>query len=409
MITSQPRLDLPAVEGGEPVRDRFLSFSQPRLTEEEIASVVQTLRSGWLTTASRAREFENDFRDYVGTAEAVALNSCTAALFLALRALKVSPGDEVITTPLTFAACVNVIEHCGARPVFADIDPETWCIDPGEVEKRLSKATRAFMPVHLYGMPCDMGSLRSLADEHGLAIVQDCAHAIETEWNGHNVAQCGDLACYSFYATKNVTTGEGGMVATDRKDWADRIRTLALHGLDASAYDRYSSGGRVSYDLTEPGYKFNMPDTAAALGIEGLKRVDERHKRREAIWKRYVGEFDSLPGLTLPPDCPAGSRHARHLFVCALDPELAGIDRDGMIDALSRENIGSGIHYTPVHFYTYYREKYRIPADELPHAAKLGERVFSLPLTPYLTDEEVSDVIRAVRKIVLYFSGKYGQ
>ncbi len=406
MLTSQPRVELPALAGGEPVRGDYLSFSKPKLSDNEIGAVVDALRSGWLTTAGRTREFENNFCLYTGSRHAVALNSCTAGLFLSLKLLNAGPGDEVITTPLTFAASVNVIEHLGAKPVFADIDPVTWCIDPEQIRKKITKATIAVIPVHLYGRPCNMDTLCKIASENGIRIVQDCAHAIEGEWMTRNIATYGDLACYSFYATKNITTGEGGMVVTDNEEWANRLRTLALHGLDKSAYDRFSDGARAGYDLKEPGYKFNMPDIIAALGVEGLKLVEKRLERREAIWAKYMDELADLPGLTLPAEPESGSRHARHLFVCLLDPKKAGIDRDKMIEALSKENIGSGIHYTPVHFFTYYREKYRIPETDLPVAGRIGMNVFSLPLTPYLSDRDVDDVIRAVRRIVLHYSRK---
>lgn len=404
MIMSQRRVDLPAIAGGNPVRSDFLSFSQPELSEQEITAVVETLQSGWLTTAGRAREFEDSFRKHADTGFAVALNSCTAGLFLSLKALNIEPGDEVITTPLTFPASVNVIEHCGATPVFADVEPDTGNIDPNRVAEKVSAKTRVIIPVHLYGRPCDMGALRTIADARHLQIVQDCAHAIESEWKGRNVATYGDFACYSFYATKNVTTGEGGMVLTDNEAWADKIRVLALHGLDKSAYDRYSEGGRAKYDLKEPGYKFNMPDTAAALGIEGLKLLSQRFERRVEIWNRYMTGLADLPGLDLPAEPARKTVHARHLFACRLDHHEAGIDRDGMIEALAKENIGTGIHFTPVHTFTYYREKYGIAEDDLPVASEIGRQVFSLPLTPYLADDDVEDVIRAVRRIVLHFS-----
>ncbi len=396
--------ELPALVGGKPVRDKFLPFSQLKLSENEIAAVEAVLRSGWLTTAGRTKEFEHRFREYVGTRHAVALNSCTAGIFLSLKVLGIGSGDEVITTPLTFAASVNAIEHVDAKPIFADIDPVSWCVDPLEIEKLITRSTRAILPVHLYGRPCDMDVLMDISRKHGLPLVQDCAHAVEGEWRGKKLAAYGDLACYSFYATKNITTGEGGMVATDREDWADRIRTLALHGLDKTAYDRYGEGGKVAYDLEEPGYKFNMPDVLAAIGVEGLALVERRYKRRVEIWERYKRELADLPGLTLPVDPEPDTRHAMHLFACTLDPEKAGLDRDRMIEALSAENIGTGIHYTPVHRFAYYHDKYRIAPEDLPSASSVGERLFSLPFTPFLTDEEVEDVIRAVRRIILHHS-----
>ncbi len=404
MVTSQRQVDLPAVAGGNPVRDDFLSFSQPRLTNEEIDSVVDTLKSGWLTTAGKTHRFETDFASYVGSAHAVGLNSCTAGLFLSLKILDIKPGDEVITTPLTFPASVNVIEHLDATPVLADVHPVTGCIDPKEVESKITERTRALIPVHLYGRPCDMEALRSIADRNGFPVVQDCAHAIECELNDRNVATFGDLACYSFYATKNITTGEGGMVVTDNQEWADRIRVLALHGLDKTAYDRYSAGGRTAYDLTVPGYKFNMPDILASLGLEGLKRVDERHLRRVHIWNRYIDGLSGLPGLEFPGEPDLGTRHARHLFACLINPDEAGLDRDSMVDALAQENIGTGIHFTPVHHYSYYRDKYHYGPGDFPNASRIGLNVFSIPLTPYLSDSDVDDVINAVKKIILYFN-----
>jgi dTDP-4-amino-4,6-dideoxygalactose transaminase len=406
MISSTLRTETPAAAGGDPVRAEFLHFAQPKLSESEISAVVETLRSGWLTTASKAHEFERSFREYVGCSYAVAVNSCTAGLFLSLKVLGIGPGDEVITTPFTFVATANVIEHVGARPVFADIDPATWCIDLDLARKKITSATRAIMPVHIYGLACDMDSLLSLAKESGLYAIQDCAHAIETEWRGSNVGSFGDFACYSFYATKNVTTGEGGMVATNRDDWAEQLRVLALHGLDRTAYDRYSAGGKAHYDVRQPGYKFNMPDIAAALGLEGLKLVEARHERRAQIWNRYFHELADLPGLTMPPDSQPQTRHARHIFAVAVDPAKAGLDRDRMIECLRAENIGAGIHFAPVHFFEYYRNKYGMKPDDLPVASRLGSQVVSLPLTPYLSEADVDDVIRATRRIVLYHARK---
>jgi len=404
VITSSPRVDLPAMAGGDPVREDFLSFSQPKLSENEIQAVADTVRSGWLTTASKTHDFEDNFKSYVGAGHAVGLNSCTAGLFLALKVLGIKSGDEIITTPLTFAASVNVIEHIGARPVFVDVDPLTLNINPDLVRKAITGKTRAIIPVHLYGRPCDMVSIRQIADQEGLHIVQDCAHAIESELDGVRLASFGDIACYSFYATKNVTTGEGGMAVTDNEKWADRMRSLALHGLNRDAYKRYEEGGSPVYDLTEPGYKFNMPDITAALGLEGLSRVDQRLKRREEIWKKYTSGLASLPGLTLPAGIPTGVRHARHLYACMIDENKAGLDRDKMIEALARENIGAGIHFIPVHTYSYYRDKYNYKTANLPVASKAGTTLFSLPMTPFLTDDEVGDVISAVKKIILYYS-----
>lgn len=396
--------NLPAIHGGRPIRNIFLPFSQPKLSDAEVNAVLETLQSGWLTTAGKAKEFENALSAFVGTKYAVALNSCTAGLFLSLKALGIGPGDEVVTTPMTFVATVNVIEHTGATPILVDIDPETWCIDPSRIEAALTPATKAIMPVHYQGMPCDMGAIRSISQDHGIPVIQDCAHAIETEWDGANVGGYGDFACYSFYATKNVTTGEGGMVAANDEHLADRIRILALHGLDKNAYNRYSSGGSPHYDVFEPGYKYNMPDIAAALGIEGLKLIRTRSARRKAIWDKYKAELKDLPGLRLPPEPPPNATHAMHLFVCSLDPNRSGLDRDTMIRNLKAENIGTGIHYVPVHHFTYYRKKYGYSDDALPVASKLGGQVFSLPLTPYLSDEDVDDVIRAVRRIILYYA-----
>ncbi|HEX9745846.1 MAG TPA: DegT/DnrJ/EryC1/StrS aminotransferase family protein [bacterium] len=395
---------MPAIHGGTPIRSDYLHFAKPVLSDPEIDSVVKTLHSGWLTSASVAHDFELAFASYTGSLSACALNSCTAGLFLALKAFDIGPGDEVITTPLTFVASVNVIEHVGAKPVFVDIDPDTWCLSIPGISEKLNNKTKAVIPVHLYGYPCNMTELQEVLDGRSVKIVQDCAHAVESEHHGSNLGSYPDIACYSFYATKNITTGEGGMVVSNDADIIEKIRILALHGLDKSAYNRYEQGGNAVYDVQYPGYKFNMPDILAALGIEGLKLVEERYMRRDAIWNRYRSELSGLPGIILPPDAPPADRHARHIFAVGIDKEKAGIGRDDLIIAMKAENIGTGIHFTPVHRFSYYSEKYGIDPSSLPVADKLGNQLVSLPLTPFLSDQDVDDVISAIQKIIYYGS-----
>ena len=396
-IASTPGL---AIHGGHPVRDTFLVFGRPRVEEAEIAEVVRTLRSGWLGTGPRVREFEKKFARYVNAEHAVALNSCTAGLHLALKTLGIGPGDEVITTPMTFVATANVIVHCGAVPVFADVDRHTMVLDPDAAEGAISPRTKAILPVHFGGRACDMDALQGIAQRHGLHLIEDAAHAIETTSRGRKIGSIGDITCFSFYVTKNVMTGEGGMVTTNDANWARRMRALSLHGLSHDAWNRFSSSGSLHYDAVEPGFKYNMMDIQAAIGIHQLSRIEAAHARRKQIWQQYDLSFCDLPVFRLADTMNAQSRHAMHLYTLLLDLDNLTQNRDFVAAALKHENIGTGIHYKPVHLHSYYRQRFGFRQGCYPDAEWVAARTLSLPLGPVMTDEDVNDVIVAVRKVL---------
>jgi dTDP-4-amino-4,6-dideoxygalactose transaminase len=384
------------------MRSEFLVFGKPRIEEEDIAEVVATLRSGWIGMGPRTIQFERDFAAYTGAKHAIAVNSCTAALHLGLIAAGVGPGDEVITTPLTFAATANVIEHVGARPIFADIDRRTQNLDPARVAEKITPRTRMVVPVHMLGRAADMDPLLALAAEHNLTIMEDAAHAVETVYRGRHAGTLGHFAAFSFYANKNVTTGEGGMLTTDDDAAADHIRRLRLHGISKDAWKRYSAEGFTPYELVEPGYKYNMLDLTAALGLGQLRRVEENWRIRERLVMLYNEGLAEVPGLTIPALEPLGpgDRHAWHLYTIALGLEGLTIGREAFIDELQRRNIGSGIHYTALHIQGYYRERYGYGRGDLPDAEWVSERTVSLPLSPAMTEEDAEDVIAAVTDIV---------
>jgi dTDP-4-amino-4,6-dideoxygalactose transaminase len=377
-------------------RSEFLIFGSPAIGEEEITEVVATLRSGWLGTGPRVQRFEADFRAYAGCAHAVALSSCTAGLHLALEVLGIGAGDEVITSPLTFSATANVIIHVGATPVFADVDPRTMNLDPEAAAQAVTPRTKAIMPVHLAGRPCEMDALLQVARRHDLRVVEDAAHAIEGRYRGRAVGTIGDLTAFSFYVTKNLVTGEGGMLTTENVAWADEVRIRALHGISKDAWKRYSAEGFQPYDTIVPGYKYNMMDIQAALGIHQLARLEANLKVRERHWRRYDKAFADHPLLRTPAPVEPRDRHARHLYTVLLDTERAGMSRNEFIVRLKAENIGTGIHFTPLHLHSYYTKTFGLTRGQFPAAEFIGDRTVSLPLSAKLTDEDVEDVIAAV-------------
>src|SRR5574341_1973334 len=381
-------------------RSDFLIFGSPAIGEEEIAEVVATLRSGWLGTGPRVQRFEEDFRAYVGCDHAVALNSCTAGLHLALEVLGIGAGDEVITSPLTFSATANVIIHVGATPVFADVDPRTMNLDPEAVAQAVTSRTKAIMPVHLAGRPCDMDEILQVARRRNLWVIEDAAHAIGGRFRGRAVGTIGDLTVFSFYVTKNLVTGEGGMLTTESVAWADEIRIRALHGISKDAWKRYSSEGFQPYDTLFPGYKYNMMDIQAALGIHQLARLEANLAVREHHWQRYDQAFAHQPLLTTPAPADPRARHARHLYTILLDTDRAGMSRNEFIVRLKAENIGTGIHFTPLHLHSFYAKTFGFTRGQLPAAEVIGERTVSLPLSAKLTDGDVEDVIAALFRVL---------
>ena len=377
-------------------RDSFLVFGAPLIEEPEIDEVVACLRSGWIGSGPRVSRFEDAFRGYTGAANAVALNSCTAALHLAFEALGVGPGDEVIAPSMTFVATANAVVHTGATPVLVDCDRRTQNIDPDAIEAALTDRTRAIVIVHFAGRPCEMERIVALARRHDLRLVEDCAHAIETTVGARHAGTFGDVGCFSFYVTKNVVTGEGGMAVTGRKDLADRMRMLALHGMTKDAWRRFSDKGYVHYDVVEVGFKYNMMDIQAAIGIHQLARVERLWRRRQEIWRRYDEAFAELPVFV--PEAPApGTRHALHLYTLLLDLERTNVSRDEFLERMTKRQIGTGVHYRAVHLHPVYQERFGYRRGQLPNAEWISDRTVSLPLSAKLSDADVGDVIEAVK------------
>ncbi len=381
------------------MRENFLVFGSPRIEEDEIEEVVSCLRSGWIGTGPRVAEFERRVAAYKGAAHAVAVNSCTAALHLSILAAGIGPGDEVITTPMTFCASVNAIIHAGATPVLADVDPLSLNIDPAKVRAKITPRTRAILPVHFAGRSCDMDPLCALAEEHGLTVIEDCAHAIETEYRGRKAGTFGDFGCFSFYVTKNVITGEGGMILARNPEHAARLKVLALHGMSADAWKRFGDEGYRHYLVTEAGFKYNMMDLQAAIGLRQLDKVEPFWERRREIWERYTAELSGLP-LTLPAPVEADTRHAFHLFSILVDEGRAGLSRDAFLTAMTKRKIGVGVHYLSIPEHPFYQQRFGWSPDDCPNARDIGRRTVSLPISPKLTDADVTDVIEAVREIL---------
>jgi dTDP-4-amino-4,6-dideoxygalactose transaminase len=375
--------------------DPYIVFGSPSIGEEEIEAVTQTLRSCWIGTGPKVHAFEDAMRRHTGAEHAMAVGSCTAALHLAMVVSGVGPGDEVITTPMTFAATANAVVHTGATPVFVDCRRDTMNIDPEAIEAAITPRTKAILPVHFAGRPADMHRIGEIAREHELLVIEDAAHALEAVYEGRRVGSIGDLSCFSFYVTKNITTGEGGMVTTNRRDLAEKIRTYALHGLSADAWSRFSDRGYKHYEVVFPGFKYNMTDMQASLGIVQLEKVSRWLERRNAIWARYDEAFRDLPVSTPAPAAPR-TVHARHLYTLLVD-DGARIGRDALIVALHRRGIGTGVHYRALHTHPYYRERFGHRAEQFPNAAYIGERTISLPMSPKLGDDDVDRIIEAVR------------
>jgi dTDP-4-amino-4,6-dideoxygalactose transaminase len=381
------------------MRKDLLVFGSPLIEDSEIEEVVSSMKTGWLGTGPKVARFEQDFAAYKGAEFVAALNSCTAALHLSILAAGLRPGDEVITTPMTFCATVNAIIHAGATPVLADVNPLTMNIDPGEIEKKITAKTRALLPVHFAGRPCEMDAILDIAARRKLKVIEDCAHAIETEYRGRKAGTFGDFGCFSFYVTKNIVTGEGGMVLAKKEEDIARIKVLGLHGMSKDAWRRFSDEGYKHYQVVECGFKYNMMDLQAAIGIHQLKRIEPYWKRRQEIWQRYNEAFRDLP-LTVPSDSAPDTRHAYHLYTVLVDEEKAGMSRDAFLDVMTVENIGVGVHYLSIPEHPYYQKTFGWKPEDYPNAMRIGRQTVSLPISAKLTDEDVGDVIEAVNKTV---------
>ncbi len=384
-------------------RDSFIPYNLPDLTDQEIGEVVATLKSGWVAKGPRTVKFEQEFAAHIGAKHAVAMNSCTAALHVALLSAGIGPGDEVITTPMTFASTASTIIHCGATPVFADIDYRTGCIDPDEVEKKVTPKTKAIVPVHYSGQVCDLDRIYEIADKYGLFVSEDAAHALESRYKGRLIGnKLKGTASYSFYATKNLTTGEGGMLATDSDEIDAKARIWAGQGMSHNAWNRYAKGGTWQYDICEPGFKYNMFDIQAALGLVQLSRLSDMQRRRLAIAEKYQREFSKIDAVD-PPSVPEYATHSWHLYVLRIVPELLTIDRDRFIEELNARNVGTSVHFMPVTYMSAYTKRFGFKKGDFPNAEKHFERLISLPLYPTLTEEESDYVVEAVRDIVEKF------
>jgi dTDP-4-amino-4,6-dideoxygalactose transaminase len=381
------------------LRDSYLVFGRPMIGDAEINEVVATLRSGWIGSGPKVRVFERLLQDYIGVSNVRCMSSCTAALILGLRALNVGPGDEVLVPAMTFVASANAVEHAGATPIFVDSEPKTGLIDLEAAEASITPRTKAIMPVHFAGRPVDLDRLNAIRDRHELAILEDAAHAIGAEWRGGRIGNHGNLAAFSFYVTKNITTIEGGALAVDDRTVAERVERLALHGLSLGAWQRFSDEGYKHYEVIEPGFKFNLTDVQAAVGIHQLPQLDGWIERRARLWTQYDEALADLP-LDLPPVVDAATmRHSRHLYTVGVT-EAAPLTRDQTLRELHQQNIGTGVHYRGVHLHPYYRDRYSIDPASLPEATAMSRRTLSLPLGANVTDSDQRDVIAAVRSVL---------
>lgn len=380
------------------MRHSFLPYCLPLIGEAEIAEVVDSLRSGWITTGPKVKRFEQEFAAYVGAKHAIAVNSCTAALHLSLAALNIGPGDEVIVPTLTFCATANVVVHLGATPVLVDID-ENFHISTEAVRQAITPRTKAVVPVHYAGQACPLVEILGLAERRGVAVIEDAAHALGAEYRGMRIGTHGRTACFSFYATKNMTTGEGGMITTNDDSLAHRLRRLSLHGLSCDAWRRHSGPGSWYYEVMEPGYKDNMTDLQAAIGIHQLRQLDSFIHRRQEIGQIYTAAFSQMSGILVPPELP-GRNHTFHLYPIRLQRDSIGMSRAHFIRALRDHNIGTSVHFIPLHRQPFYRDRYGYRPEQFPRAEGVFEGLVSLPLYPKMTDVDVTDVIDAVQQVL---------
>jgi dTDP-4-amino-4,6-dideoxygalactose transaminase len=379
----------------------FLPFALPLIGEDEITEVVDTLRSGWLTTGKKTVQFENDFAEFVGASHALAVNSATSGLHLALEAVGVGAGDKVITTTYTFTATAEVIRYLGADPILVDIEPDTFNMSPEKLRQAIAENdnVKAIMPVHFAGQSCDMDEILAIAKEHNLKVIEDAAHALPTTWKGTTIGSISDITVYSFYVTKTIATGEGGMITTENKEYRDRMKTMRLHGINRDVFDRYTSDKPSwFYEVVEPGYKYNMTDVAASIGIHQLKQANAFQQRREWIADQFNEAFADLP-MTTPFVARPDDTHAWHLYVLQLDLSKMTVNRDKFIELMAKENIGTSVHFIPLHLQPYWRDRYNYQAEDYPIALDVFNRAMSLPIYPKMTDDDVQNVINAVKKV----------
>ncbi|MBU2511248.1 DegT/DnrJ/EryC1/StrS family aminotransferase [bacterium] len=375
--------------------EKFIVFGRPHFGEEETNEVVDSIKSGWIGTGPKVKLFEERFKEYENSRYAVAVNSCTSALHLSIIVAGIGDQDEVITTSMTFCSTVNAIIHSGATPVIVDCDRETYCIDTAQIEAKITNKTKAIIPVHFAGNACEMDKLMKIARKYNLKVIEDCAHAIETTYSGKHVGTIGDFGCFSFYVTKNLTTGEGGMVLTEDENHANKLKIMALHGLSRDAWHRFSDTGYKHYDVMAAGFKYNMMDIQAAMGLHQLAKIEPSWQRRKEIWDRYQKELRGLP-IKLPAEPAKNVKHGYHLFPVLIQDE-SGITRDGFLNYMQKNNIGVGVHYQAIPSHTFYREKYGWIEEDYPNSKEIGEKTVSIPLSPGLSNGEVDYIINTIK------------
>ncbi len=380
------------------MRDSFLIFGSPSIGEEEIAEVVDSLRSGWVGTGPKVQRFEAMLTDYLGVPHCRCVSSCTAALMLSMQVLGIGPGDEVLVPAMTFVASANAVEHAGATPILVDSVPGTGLIDLDAAQAAITPRTRAIMPVHLAGRPVDMDRVNALRERHDLLVIEDAAHAIGAQWRGRRIGAFGNVTAFSFYVTKNISTIEGGALATGDAEIAAEVERLALHGLSLGAWQRFSDAGFRHYEVVRPGYKYNMTDVQAALGLHQLPRLDQWIDRRAQLWERYDELLQGLP-LATPPGPEPGTRNARHLYQVLVAPG-APCTRDELLDGLAARKIGAGVHYRGVHLHPYYRDTYSLRPADFPVASSISEQTLSLPLSPKVSEADQDDVVSALTDLL---------
>ncbi len=380
-------------------RTAFLPFALPDIGDEELAEMAEAVASGWITTGPKTRAFEAAFAEFVGAKYAIAVNSCTAALHLALEAIGLKAGDEVITTPYTFAATAEVIRYFDARPVFVDVEPDTLNLRADLLEDVITDRTRAIIPIHIAGLAADLDAIYAVAERHNLVVIDDAAHSFPATYKGRMIGSESAFTCFSFYATKTITTGEGGMLCTNDEAWAERCRIMALHGISKDAWKRYTAEGSWYYEIIAPGYKYNMTDIAAAMGLVQLRKAEAMSARRLHIAERYHAVFGPSAALEIPAD-RADCRHAWHLYMLRLHLDQLRIDRAAFVGELKARNIGTSVHFIPLHLHPYYRDLYHFEPEDFPVSYREFQREISLPIYSKMTDEDVDDVIAAVLDVV---------
>lgn len=379
------------------MRKNYLVFGQPIIEKEEIDEILDSLNIGWIGTGPKVARFESDFKEYIGAPHAIAVSSCTAGLHLSVLAMGVTAQDEVIIPSMTFAATANAVIHVGAKPVFVDVSDDEMTIDVEDVKRKITAKTKAIIPVHFAGRACRIDDIEKIADEYNLKIIHDAAHAVETEFQGKKIGAFRNISNFSFYVTKNITTVEGGMITTDNEELTQKLKIYALHGMSKDAWKRFSDDGYKHYEIIYPGYKYNMTDLQAAIGIQQLKKVDHFAKRRKEIWDFYKNELKDLP-LILPPEPAPNTKHAYHLFTILVDTNKTSLTRDELIQKLHLLKIGTGVHYIALHLQPYYQKTYGYKRGDFPNAEFISDRTLSIPFSAKLSDEDVTDVVNALKQ-----------